>query len=196
MRSDLLGAMSIPPVDTGVLGFVVDNRSGFWTALAYGLSWLGSTATLTVVTIAASAAFAVFRQWRSSAMILAGSWSAYVVMIVLKRAFDRDRPPAGDRLAHAAYQSMPSGHAMMSAVVFGLIAVALFRGSAWIREHPDVLLAAPVLSLAIGLSRVYLGVHWMTDVVAGWVLGALWITVVATVARLRHRRAAVPAPTG
>ena len=93
MRSDLLGAMSIPPVDTGVLGFVVDNRSGFWTALAYGLSWLGSTATLTVVTIAASAAFAVFRQWRSSAMILAGSWSAYVVMIVLKRAFDRDRPP-------------------------------------------------------------------------------------------------------
>ena len=172
------------PVDHEVLEFVVDNRSGFWTSVAHGLSWVGSTLTLTLIVITAAAVFALFRHWRSAAMVLLGSLTAYLVMIGLKGAIDRDRPPSADRLTHVAYQSMPSGHAMMSAVVFGLIAVGLFRASAWIRAHPDVLLVAPLLAVAIGLSRVYLGVHWMSDVVVGWVFGALWIALVATLARV------------
>lgn len=172
------------PADHEVLDFVVDNRSGLWTSLSHALSWVGSTLTLTLVVVVASAVFAGYRQWRIAAMVLLGSWSAYFLMLLLKGWINRDRPPADDRLTHVAYQSMPSGHAMMSAVVFGLIAVGLFRSSAWIREHPNVLLVAPLLSFAIGLSRVYLGVHWMSDVLAGWVIGAVWIAIVATIARL------------
>lgn len=178
---------SSTPFDTGVLDFVVDNRTGFWTTLCEGLSWLGSTVTLTVIAVVAGALFAAFRLWRSALMVWLGSVTGYWLMIVLKGGIGRDRPPEEIRLVHAAYQSLPSGHAMMSAIVLGLIAVGLFRSSAWIREHPDVLLVAPFLSFAIGLSRVYLGVHWMTDVLAGWVIGAVWIAVVATVARLVAR---------
>ncbi|GED96912.1 phosphatase PAP2 family protein [Gordonia crocea] len=174
-------------VDGGILDFVIDNRNGFATSLAHGLSWLGSTATLTVVAVVAGFVFAAFSQRRAAAMVWLGSLSAYFLMILLKGWIDRDRPPAPDRLAQVAHQSMPSGHAMMSAVVFGLIAVGLYRASAWIREHPDVLLAAPILSAAIGLSRVYLGVHWLTDVVVGWVIGAVWVGLVATAARVIRR---------
>ncbi len=187
--------MTATPVDVGVLDFVVDNRSGFATSLSHGLSWLGSTPTLTVIAIVAGVLFGAARQWRSAAMVLFGSGGAYVVMLVLKRWINRDRPPAVDRLAHAAYQSMPSGHAMMSAVVFGLVAVGLFRASAWIRAHPDVLLLAPMASIAIGLSRVYLGVHWMTDVVVGWVIGAVWIVLVAALARMGRASQSASSPS-
>ncbi len=187
MRTDL---PSSTPVDAGVLDFIVGHRSGALTSLCEGLSWLGSTMTLTVIVIVAGAVFAAFRLWRSAVMVWLGSVTGYWLMVVLKGAIARDRPPEEYRLVHAAYHSMPSGHAMMSAIVFGLIAVGLFRSSAWIREHPDVLLVAPVLSLLIGLSRVYLGVHWLTDVLAGWAIGAVWLAVVASVARL----GATPSP--
>lgn len=173
-----------PPIDRGMLDLAVDIRSGFWTSVAEALSWLGSISVLTVIVIAASAVFAAFGRWRSAAAVLFGSWSAYWLMIGLKALFDRDRPPVSARLIHASHQSMPSGHAMMSLVVFGLIAACLYRSSGWIRQHPDILMLAPVLSLAIGVSRVYLGVHWFTDVVIGWVLGAAWVALVVWVAHL------------
>ncbi|GAB10360.1 hypothetical protein GOARA_056_01080 [Gordonia araii NBRC 100433] len=183
--------MTALPADAEVLDFVVDNRTGFWTSVSHVFSWIGSTGTLTAVVIIASLLFAAYRQWRSAAMVLLGSATAYWLMATLKSSIDRDRPPVEDRLAHAAFQSMPSGHAMMSAIVFGLIAVGLFRASSWIRDHPDVLLVAPILSIAIGLSRIYLGVHWMTDVVVGWTLGAIWIAIVAAIARIGMPRSRV-----
>lgn len=187
MRTDL---PSSTPFDAGVLDFVVGHRTGFLTTVCEGLSQLGSTMTLTVIVVVAGALFAACRLWRSAAMVWLGSVTGYWLMIVLKGAIARDRPPEELRLVHAAHHSMPSGHAMMSAIVFGLIAVGLFRSSAWIREHPDVLLVAPVMSFLIGLSRVYLGVHWLTDVLVGWAIGAVWIAVVATIARL----GATPSP--
>ncbi|MFT3899166.1 MAG: phosphatase PAP2 family protein [Gordonia sp. (in: high G+C Gram-positive bacteria)] len=171
-----------PPIDNGMLHLVIGGRSGFWTSVSNALSWLGSTTVLTVIVVIATVIFLAFRQWRTTLMLLLGSISAYWLMRVLKHLFDRDRPPVEDRLAHAAFQSMPSGHAMMSTIVFGLIAVGLYRSSTWIRQHPDVLMLAPILTGAIGLSRVYLGVHWMTDVVVGWLFGVLWVALFAGLA--------------
>ncbi|MFT4200369.1 phosphatase PAP2 family protein [Gordonia sp. (in: high G+C Gram-positive bacteria)] len=185
--------LATPPIDIGVLDLAVGSRSGFWTSVAESLSWLGSTKVLTVIVVVAAVAFAAFRQWRSAAMVLFGSWIAYWLMLLLKRVIDRDRPPVGERLAHAAYQSMPSGHAMMSTIVFCLIAVALYRSSERIRRHPDILMLAPILAAAIGVSRLYLGVHWTTDVVVGWLLGAIWVTIAAAVADLGRTRTPVAA---
>jgi undecaprenyl-diphosphatase len=75
--------------------------------------------------------------------------------------------------------SFPSGHAMTSTVVFGFIAVSAYWCSAWVRLHPWVLVAAPVLAIAIGVSRVYLGAHWMTDVLAGWAFGSVYVALAA-----------------
>ena len=98
-------------------------------------------------------------------------------MFLLKQLFGRERPPLADRLIDVDSLSFPSGHAMMSTAIYGLTAAICYRLYAWVRENPLILLIAPALVLVIGMSRVYLGVHWASDVIFGWVLGLLWLGV-------------------
>ena len=136
---------------------------------------LGDTITLTLVAVAVTIALLVLRQTRSAVLVGAGSLIGYGLMVGLKHLIGRERPPAEARLLDIDTFSMPSGHAMMATIIYGLIAVAGYHSSAWVRAHRLVLLVAPVLAVAIGWSRVYLGVHWMTDVVAGWLLGVVFV---------------------
>ena len=176
--------------DDEITGWVVTDRHQPWIGVAHVLTVLGNTLTLTIISVVVVAAL-VFRGRRSEAALLgAGALSGVTVMVALKHLVARSRPPVPDRLLDIGSYSFPSGHAMMSMVVFCLLAVVAYRVSAWVREHPAVLLVAPVLSVGIGLTRVYLGVHWPSDVLAGWMFGALWVVAcvwVFTRVQLRAR---------
>jgi undecaprenyl-diphosphatase len=152
---------------------------------------LGDTATMTVVAVLATAILLVLRQPRLAMLVGAGSLVGYGLMVGLKHAIGRERPPSEGRLLEIDTFSMPSGHAMMATIIFGLIAVAAYQASSWVRSHRWVFGAAPVLAVAIGWSRVYLGVHWMTDVLAGWLLGAAFVAA-STYVVLRRGRPAQP----
>jgi undecaprenyl-diphosphatase len=136
---------------------------------------LGDTVTMTLVAVVVTIALLVLRQARSAVLVGAGSLIGYGLMVGLKHLIGRERPPAEARLLDIDTFSMPSGHAMMATIIYGLIAVAGYHSSSWVRAHRVVLLVTPVLAVAIGWSRVYLGVHWMTDVVAGWLLGVVFV---------------------
>jgi membrane-associated phospholipid phosphatase len=98
-----------------------------------------------------------------------------------KNLYDRPRPPVGERLAIEGNPSLPSGHALGSVVVIGVLAavVVLLMRSLALRVLAVV--AAAVLVATIGISRLYLAVHWTTDVLAGWFLGGAWLALCVTV---------------
>lgn len=177
--------------DQHILDWMVDHRTDTWTTVMKAITTLGNTLTLFLVAIAVTAFFALRGQWRLALFVGIGSAVGSLTMVVLKELFSRDRPPMPERLVDLSTHSFPSGHAMTSTVVYGLTAVAIYRFSPWVRAHLWILLFAPLLALSIGVTRVYLGAHWMTDVVAGWTLGAL---VVAAATWMTFRTGPVEPP--
>jgi undecaprenyl-diphosphatase len=112
---------------------------------------------------------------------------------LLKAYFERERPDLAEAIRHATGYSFPSGHAMGSTIVFGALAYLALRHFHRWRERSAALALAISVVFAISLSRIYLGVHWITDIVAGIAAGTVWVLFV-TVAyealrRIRKARA-------
>jgi undecaprenyl-diphosphatase len=97
-----------------------------------------------------------------------------VLSNLLKLAIERPRPDLVARLVEVNTSSFPSGHATLAAVTYLTLGALLSRVEARRRVKIYVLTVAVVLTLLIGVSRIYLGVHWPTDVLAGWCVGAVW----------------------
>lgn len=175
--------MHIDPstIDERVTDWVVDHRGSPVIGIAQAVTVLGNGLTLTVVVLIAFVVLLIRRHVAEALMVGLGSLAASGLMVVLKHAFERQRPPVADRLLTIDTYSFPSGHALTSTVVYGLIAVAAYRLSPWCREHRRILASVVVLPLAIGVTRVILGVHWTTDVLGGWLIGAVWLTLCAAV---------------
>ncbi|MBF2066049.1 MAG: phosphatase PAP2 family protein [Calothrix sp. C42_A2020_038] len=94
---------------------------------------------------------------------------------ILKEIFARARPLLWDRVVNVSHHSFPSGHAMISMIVYGYIGYTLAKQYPQHRNQISILTVA--LIMAIGFSRLYLGVHWLTDVTAGYAAGLLWLFV-------------------
>ena len=116
--------------------------------------------------------------------LLAATLSGFVVSSVLKRAFSRPRPDIVPHLSHVYTSSFPSGHSMLSAVVYLTVAAILATIVPRRRLKVYVLAVALLITLFVGVSRVYLGVHYPTDVLAGWVGGLVWALLCWLVAAL------------
>ncbi|NLS26871.1 hypothetical protein S2M10_18590 [Sphingomonas sp. S2M10] len=146
----------------------------------YTVLWLAGAATLIFL-----AAFGK----RAEALLLGGSLiGASVINALLKLFLHRPRPDVVPHLAEVSSASFPSGHAMIAAAVYLTLGVMVARtqASRWARAY--LLALAVLLVLLIGCSRVFLGVHWPSDVLAGWCFGAVWaLCMFALNARL-HRR--------
>ena len=133
---------------------------------------LGGFTVLTLITIIAAAALIYFRRRRQAAVFIGTILIAQVASESLKVMFNRPRP---DLVPHGVYvysQSFPSGHSLLSAATFLTLAAILGGMQSQRRFKIFVFAVAILLTVAIGVSRVYLGVHWPTDVLGGWTLGA------------------------
>ena len=153
---------------------------------------LGSTTVLGIIVILVCGLFLSFRRWREALALLLASGGGLVITTVLKDLFQRDRPPAILHAVRAINASFPSGHAALSATVFLTLGALIAHFAERRRVRVYALAAAVILSLVVGCSRVYLGVHWPTDVLAGWCVGAAWALLWwgAAIAweRITHRR--------
>ncbi|MBB4954664.1 undecaprenyl-diphosphatase [Agrobacterium vitis] len=109
----------------------------------------------------------------------------------LKLLFSRARPDIVPHLVEVQTMSFPSGHAMMSALTYLTLGAMLARAQPTRRLRVFILSVGVVLTLLIGISRVFLGVHWPTDIMAGWTIGGAWALCVWTIADALNRRATV-----
>lgn len=151
---------------------------------------LGGFGVLALVTLMAIGYLLTLGKRASALMVLVATLGGMAISEGLKVGFARPRP---DLVAHAVdvtSMSFPSGHAMLSAVTYLTLGALLARTQERRRARGYILGAAVVLTLLIGMSRIYLGVHWPTDVLAGWCLGAAWALLCWCVATLLTRREA------
>src|SRR5262245_24574649 len=154
---------------------------------------IGSTGVLLLVVLMVAGFLAMTRRRNAALMVLASSAGGTLITHLTKIGFARPRP---DLVPHEVYvdtMSFPSGHAMMSAVVYLTLGALLARTEARRRVKIYILAMAVLLTLLVGASRIYLGVHWPTDVLAGWALGAGWATLCWLVMLVLQRRGDVEA---
>lgn len=143
-----------------------------WTAL-------GSLAVLALITIGAVAILAAIGERRRALFFLVTVLASWSASQILKAAIARARPDLFDHLVTVSTKSLPSGHAMMSLVVYGALALMVSPSTALGRARRAALMMALLLAALIGTSRVLLAVHWPSDVIAGWALGAAALALAA-----------------
>ena len=176
----ILGPATTALIDSPVLSFVVSHRVGWLTATMRQITRLGNEGLLLVVVVIAGS---VLRRrtgsWRPLLILVAIAVGGVTIERVLKLVIARPRPPSRWMVVFESGWSFPSGHATRSAAVYGGMACLTARLRAFgQRTQLMVWGLAIVLSFLIGISRVYLGVHWPTDVVGGWILAAGWLWIV------------------
>ena len=142
-------------------------------AVMRDLTALGSTAVLTIITLAMAGLLLITRHLRLSALLVLAVSLGTILSNTLKYLLARPRP---DFVAHAVdvhTASFPSGHAMLSAVTYLTIGALIARDQP-VYSKIYILCVAILVSVLVGISRVYLGVHYPTDVLAGWAIGGAW----------------------
>lgn len=151
------------------------------------LTALGGVAVITLITLMVAGFFLLARQWRTAVYMLATVGGGVLVSGLAKSLFDRPRPDLVPHGSMVYTSSFPSGHSMMAAVAFLTLGVLIARLQDRRSLKIYVMAVAVFLTLLVGVSRVYLGVHWPTDVAAGWLAGGAWAMICLAIARVLGR---------
>ena len=174
----LLGGMAVDhwplPWDRAITLWLAGLRTPGATRAMIDLTALGGGTVLTLAVTLAAGFLLAQRLWLTAMLVAASSWSGGRIVAAVKELVARARPDIVDRLVPASNASFPSGHAANSAIVYLTLAAL---ASQVVRDRAGrryLIGAAVLLTGAIGTSRVYLGVHWASDVMAGWCFGTLW----------------------
>jgi undecaprenyl-diphosphatase len=135
---------------------------------------MGSTGVLTLMVVTIAGFLAMTRKGLAALFVLASVIGGTLLSQTMKWAYARPRPDLVPHGAEVYTASFPSGHSMMSAIVYLTLGALLARTQADRVVKVYVLSVAVTITVLVGVSRVYLGVHWPTDVLAGWTLGGVW----------------------
>ena len=184
-------------MDPSVTNWVAGHRSGWLTPVMQLVTWLGSSFFIIPFGVAVGGFLRVRRNtWRPLVMMAAAFAGAAGLYDIVKPAVGRARPPAAVQVGGPdAGWAFTSGHATQSIAFYGMLAVVLI---VWLAPNRRLRIAigATVVTLVVGASRLYLAVHWLTDVLGGYALGLAWLSLAMVASLLvedrRLRRTAVP----
>ena len=172
--------------DANIRSFVHSFSSPSLTRVMFGLSFMGATGMIAIL-VAAVILFIAKKWYRALGWLALTMLGATVLDLALKYGFHRTRPvPYFGPVPHT--YSFPSGHALFSFCFYGVMAGLI---NARVRSHwlrIAIFGAAALMIASIGLSRIYLGVHYPSDVIAGYLAGAIWVSTMITMDRLRKTR--------
>jgi membrane-associated phospholipid phosphatase len=155
-------------------------RSNRVADMSTAVSWLGSTSWLAILVVGGAAALVARGRRRDAVWLVATGAGAGALNRLMKLVIDRARPAFDDPVALETSASFPSGHAMGSAAVYG--ALVVLGLAAWNDRTRLVAMAgAAAVAIAVALSRVFLGVHYPSDVIVGLLLGTAWLLAMSTI---------------
>lgn len=181
LTQDVIGHDEVARLDPRVESFVIAHRAAALTEVMKAVTSLGSTAVLIPLAVALAGYFLVRRRdWRPSALIAVALGGAIALYDIVKVAVGRPRPAMGLWIGHYSGHAFPSGHATQSVAFYGMAALAIGAGRSP-KTKVWLWAGAVLVVLAVGASRLYLGGHWLSDVLGGWALGAAWLALVVAI---------------
>lgn len=153
---------------------------------------LGSVAALTLFTFAFGGYLFLKKQPWVAVFVVLAIITGTAVSTALKSGFDRPRPDLVPHETQIYTKSFPSGHSAMSSLVYLTLGAVMARAERDRKTKAFLMIVPFLLAILIGVSRVYMGVHWPTDVLAGWLFGTTWAAASWMVFRYLQRRYALP----
>ena len=173
----------------GINGLIAGNAT--LVAVVKAVTWLGSDGVLWVVVGAAAVVLALRRQWRLAVYLLVTGAGALILDPVLKSLVGRLRPVVAHPIAHGIGNSFPSGHSLGSIVCYGAV-LLVFLPAARGRWRTTFISVIVALVALIGISRILLGVHYLSDVVGAWAIGIAWLGLTTFAFELTRDAAGLP----
>lgn len=200
VTGDVVNGNGITGIDRPVLDWFVAHREPVDTVVATVITNLGGTLAMAALALTVALWAVSRRQWRRAAFLLAAAATSGALVVAIKTIVARARPPQSVQLVTETSASFPSGHTLGSTAVILAVTGVLLSGIRRTAARAAIVAGGLTAVVLIGLSRLYLGVHWATDVLGGWMLGAAVVCALVTVAALQRRRRAAPqvlvVPTG
>ncbi len=176
--------------DEAILTAINTTSNSFWDTFFFIITNFGGVIGVLVITLGIAALLVLRKKYKKTILLISGVAGAALINVLLKLIFERTRPDLWHQLVVETSFSFPSGHAMASsALAFSVIALLWNTKYRW----PAVLIGA-AFTILIGFSRLYLGVHYPTDILAGWCVSGLWVLLVvfALNAKVSWRKLFIP----
>jgi len=157
-------------VDIALSDYAVAHRSGWLNGIMRQVTDLGGTPALTAVALSTTAIMLLLRRIRLAAVMMIAAIGSSALTVTLKTIIERPRPITNGEIIFASDSSFPSGHTLESAAIYGALVIIVGSLIASRRTRIGVWAIGAAIAIGVGASRVYLGVHWASDVAAGWLL--------------------------
>lgn len=188
----LLSGRDVRPYDADVARFFVDQRAPTLNTVMSAITFCGSAWALAPLTLVTAAVLTLRRHGGAALLLLSAMTTSWALTNLLKSTVGRSRPDVDDLIGAVSFTgAFPSGHTLNSAVFIGVsVGIVCARVEARTAQIATIVVAL-VAGVAIGVSRLYLGYHWLSDVLGGWavacaILGAAWLFVIVWARLRRH----------
>lgn len=180
ISEDVMNREPLTVADAQLSNWLHTHASPPLTTAMFAITYLGSTELASLIAVV----FGIYLLWRRRPYWLAASWltvfGGMLLNSLLKYVFQRERPHFDDPILMLTSYSFPSGHTMKATVLYGVLAAFLVAETkSWFRRVV-VILAASLLIALVGFSRIYLGVHYLSDVLGAFAEGLAWIALCLT----------------
>lgn len=181
LTEEVLGHYGLARADAHVTAWLVAHRTDWLTNVLRVVTWLGSLAVIIPAGVLAGLFFVLRgHRWWPVAVLASTIAGAVGLYNIVKHLVGRPRPPPAIWIGHFSGASFPSGHAAQSVACYLTLAVLVSVGRS-LRVKIAVYGVAALVVVIVGGSRIYLGAHWLTDVLGGYALGAAWVAMVLAV---------------
>lgn len=191
LTEDVLHHSAVTQFDVTILEWLHSNSSPAGMRIFEAITFLGSPLVLSILGIVIVIYFIRKRAWIFLTSWISALAGAGILDWLLKAAVQRPRPAYAVAILHGQSFSFPSGHALASLMAYGMTAYfVILLGVKKSKSRTVVICFATILIIAVGVSRLYLGVHYLTDVIAGYAAGVVWLSACITGAEIARRQPA------
>ena len=189
ITEEVVAGRAVAAFDVAFARALQDSASPRWQEIFSVITWFGATEVLLAVSVVPAVVLLRRRYYVLAIGWMSGQAGDAILNVTLKNAFERTRPESADAFLLSSSWSFPSGHAMSTFVFCGLGAYLLLRFTRSWTANAAVIAAAFAWCLVMGFTRLYLGVHFLSDVVAGLVAATAWVAVCVSGIEIALRRA-------